>query len=612
MKSHEIRTKFLTFFEKRGHTILESASLQTTDEAGETNATLFNTAGMQPLIPFLMGKKHPAGTRLASSQKCVRTVDIEEVGDNTHATFFEMLGNWSLGDYFKTESINWSWEFLTDKNEGLGLDPKRIFVTVFSGGEIDGKDVVRDDESVTLWKTIFDDAGLDAEKRIFYKLSDNWWSAGDNSPCGATTEIFYDLSGKFSDGLSQSEFEKFEDEQKIVEIWNNVFMEYIKENGVVVGNLSAKNVDTGAGLERLTAVLQKVSSLAETDLFVPLMNIIRGNAVIDSERDRRIIADHIKTAVFMISDGVKTSNTGRGYILRRIIRRAVNSMNTIEFQTENTQEIIDAVVIMYHGVYDFSSKQDLINGVLNGEITKYSKTLERGKHELTKLSSKDGFAFTAELLAHLEQTHGLPIDLTLEIANEMNINVSESVIEDYKKLKESHREKSRSAGVGKFKGGLAGDSPKITALHTTTHLMLAGLRKFLGNDVHQKGSNITEERTRFDFTYPEKVSRVILDKVEEFVNNAITSDAQVSIEKMNKDIAQKSDVTGSFWEKYPDEVDVYAIIDSTGNIYSRELCGGPHVKKMTDISEFGTFSIKKEESSSAGVRRIKAVLEKNV
>lgn len=609
MKSHEIRKKFLTFFKKRQHAILESASLQTTDEAGVTNATLFNTAGMQPLISYLMGQKHPAGTRLVSSQKCVRTVDIEEVGDNTHASFFEMLGNWSLGDYFKTESINWSWEFLTDKNEGLGLDPKRIFVTVFAGGEIDGKNVSRDDGSVAIWKTIFESVGLDAKKRIFYKLQDNWWSAGDNSPCGATTEIFYDLSGEFSDGLSQNDFEKFEDEQKIVEIWNNVFMEYIKENGKVVGDLAAKNVDTGAGLERLAAVLQNVSSLSETDLFVPLMDIIRGNAVINSERDIRIVADHIKTAVFMISDGVKTSNTGRGYILRRMIRRAVNSMNAIEFQTEIVQEIIDTIVVMYDGVYDFKSQQDLIDGVLNGEITKYIKTLERGKRELAKLSSKDGFAFTGELLANLEQTHGLPVDLTLEIAADMNIDISESVIADYKKLKELHQEKSRQSGAQKFKGGLAGDSPKITALHTSTHLMLAGLRKLLGNDVHQKGSNITEERTRFDFTYHEKVSRATLDQVEDFVNTAITSDAQVKMEKMNKDVAQKSDVTGSFWEKYPEQVDVYSIADSAGNTYSRELCGGPHVEKMTDISEFGKFRITKESSSSAGVRRIKAVLE---
>lgn len=610
MKAHEIRSKFLTFFEKRAHVILPSASLQTTDEAGETNATLFNTAGMQPLIPYLLGQEHPAGTRLVSSQKCVRTVDIEEVGDNTHASFFEMLGNWSLGDYFKKESIHWSWEFLTDKNEGLGLDPKRIFVTVFAGGNIDGKDVPCDEESVSIWKTVFSDAGLDAEKRIFYKLSDNWWSAGDNSPCGATTEIFYDLSGEFSEGLMQKEFEKFENEQKIVEIWNNVFMEYIKENGIVVADLATKKVDTGAGLERLAAVLQKVSSLAETDLFIPLMKIIRENSVINSERDMRIIADHIKTAVFMIADDVKVSNTGRGYILRRMIRRAVNSMKAIQFQTEKTQEIINAIIKMYEGVYNFSVHKCLIDGILNGEILKYIKTLERAKRELTKLSSKEGFSFTGKILANLEQTHGLPFDITFKIADEMNLDISESVINDYKHLKESHKEKSRTAGAGKFKGGLTGDSEKITALHTATHLMLAGLRKFLGNDVYQKGSNITEDRTRFDLTYHEKISRDTLNKVENFVNTAIQSDAQVEMKKMNKKEAQDSNVIGSFWEKYPDEVDVYSITDTKGNIYSQELCGGPHVTKMEEIRKFGVFKIKKEESSSAGVRRIKAILEK--
>ncbi|MGB0925308.1 MAG: alanine--tRNA ligase [Minisyncoccia bacterium] len=611
MKSQEIRSKFLSFFEKRNHVVLPSASLVTQDEAGTTNATLFNTAGMQPLVPYLMGQKHPAGTRLASSQKCVRTVDIEEVGDNTHATFFEMLGNWSLGDYFKSESIAWSWEFLTDKNTGLGLDPKRIYVTVFAGGNIDGKDVDRDSESVKIWSDIFTTVGMDPEKRIFYKLQDNWWSAGDNSPCGATTEMFYDLSGNHTSGLKQDDFERIEEDQEIVEIWNNVFMEYEKENGVVIGDLVHKNVDTGAGLERLAAVLQNVSSLAETDLFIPLMDIIKLESENYVERDARIIADHIKTAVFMVSDGVKTSNTGRGYILRRMIRRGVNSMKNIGFETSNTQLLIDDVVAMYDGVYNFSSDQDLINGVINGEVQKYLKTLARGEKELAKISQKKDFVFTGEVLANLEQTHGLPFDTTVDIAQKMGIEIPESAIAGYHNLKKNHQEKSRTAGAGTFKGGLAGDSPKITALHTTTHLMLAGLRKYLGNDVHQKGSNITEDRTRFDFTYHEKVSRDILDQVEKFVNNAIQSGANVEMQKMQKTTAQQSDVTGSFWEKYPDEVDVYTIADTQGTVYSRELCGGPHVATMSDIAEFGIFKIKKEESSSAGVRRIKAVLIKD-
>ncbi len=609
MKSQEIRSRFLAFFEKRGHSILPSASLVTTDIAGETNATLFNTAGMQPLIPYLMGEKHPQGTRLASAQKCVRTVDIEEVGDNTHASFFEMLGNWSLGDYFKKESIHWSWEFLTSKEEGLGLDPQRIFVTVFAGGKIDGKEVSRDEESVTIWKEIFEHADLDSQKRIFYKLKDNWWSAGDNSPCGATTEIFYDLSGEFSDGLTQEEFEKFEEEQKIVEIWNNVFMEFVKENGVVVGNLSSKNVDTGAGLERLSAVLQEVPSLAETDLFAPLIMLIRQYADNYRERDARIIADHIKTAVFMISDGVRASNTGRGYVLRRMIRRAVNSMQFLQFERAFVATLIDIVIDMYKGVYPLDEHKDIITTHILDEISKYEKTLEQGKRELSKRAQKENFILDGKTLAQLEQSYGLPFEIALTLAKQMHIVISDSAQDEYFHEKKKHQEKSRTASAGAFKGGLAGDSPKITALHTATHLMLAGLRKYLGDDVYQKGSNITEERTRFDFTYPEKVSREILDKVEDFVNDVIQSGAQVSMKKMDKNQAKAEGVVGSFWEKYPDIVDVYTVADDQGNVYSRELCGGPHVPDMKTLSEFGVFKIKKEQSSSAGVRRIKATLE---
>ncbi len=609
MKSQEIRSRFLRFFEKRGHSILPSASLVTTDVAGETNATLFNTAGMQPLIPYLMGEPHPQGTRLASAQKCVRTVDIEEVGDNTHASFFEMLGNWSIGDYFKKESIQWSWEFLTSEKDGLGLNPQRIFVTVFAGGEIDGKEVSRDEESVSIWKEIFEQVGLDPEKRIFYKLKDNWWSAGDNSPCGATTEIFYDLSGEFSDGLTQEEFEKFEEEQKIVEIWNNVFMEFVKENGVVVGNLSSKNVDTGAGLERLSAVLQGVSALAETDLFVPLMEIIRAHARHYQERDARIIADHIKTAVFMVSDGVRAANTGRGYVLRRMIRRAVNSMQAIQFERLHISELIDAVIDMYQGVYPLDQERTNITTHTIDEIEKYEKTLAQGKRELSKRAQKDGFVLDGKTLAQLEQSYGLPFEIAVSLAQDMNMNISDTARDEYLRYKKEHQEKSRTASAGAFKGGLAGDSPKITALHTATHLMLAGLRKYLGDGVYQKGSNITEERTRFDFTYPEKVSREILDKVEDFVNDAIASGAQVTMKKMDKHQAKEEGVVGSFWEKYPDIVDIYTIADDQGNVYSRELCGGPHVPDMDTLAQFGTFKIKKEQSSSAGVRRIKAVLE---
>ena len=608
MQSKEIRKRFLDFFKKRNHAILESASLISTDVAGETDATLFNTAGMQPLIPYLMGEKHPRGTRLASSQKCVRTIDIDEVGDNTHASFFEMLGNWSLGDYFKKESIHWSWEFLTSKEEGLALDPKRIFVTIFSGGEIDGKKLPRDEASLAIWKDIFIQAGLDPEKRIFFKLKDNWWSAGDNSPCGTTTEIFYDLTGEYKNGLSQESFERYEEAQDIVEIWNNVFMEFRKENGLVVGDLPAKNVDTGAGLERLSAVLQNVSSIYETDLFAPLLEVIRAQSFSYEERSARIIADHLKTSAFLIADGVKVAASGRGYVLRKLIRRAVNHMQDIAFATHHIKHFLDALVDIYAGVYDLAMRATFIHQVLLDEIEKYERALERGEKALKKILEQEG-TLSGKTLFDLEQTHGLSLDLAQKIALEMELDISEKELLEYEKHKKAHQEKSRTAGVQKFKGGLAEDTPKIRALHTATHLMLAGLRKYLGDGVYQKGSNITEERTRFDFTYPEKVSRKILDKVEAYVNDAIATDAKMKMEVMPKTEAQASGVVGSFWEKYPDEVKVWTIQDAEGNVYSRELCGGPHVERLSEIAKFGRFKIKKEQSSSAGVRRIKAVLE---
>ncbi len=609
MTSQEIRSRFLAFFEKRAHAVLPSASLVTSNSADATNATLFNTAGMQPLIPYLMGQEHPKGTRLASSQKCVRTVDIEEVGDNTHVSFFEMLGNWSLGDYFKKESLTWSWEFLTNKEEGLGLEAERLYVTVFSGGEIDGIELERDDESVHIWTEIFESAGLDPKERIFFKLKDNWWSAGDNSPAGATSEIFYDLSNTHRDGLTQADFERFEEAQDIIEIWNNVFMEFEKLNGKVVGKLLKHNVDTGAGLERLCAVLQGKRALAETDLFVGLMDIVRTHAREYDEHSARIITDHIKTASFMIADGVKPSNTGRGYILRRMIRRSVTLMKAISFDTENINLLLDEVLRLYANTYVVSESRDLIVDIIEAEVEKYTKTLERGKQELTKLQ-RNGISLSGEILAKLEQTHGLPYEIASMLADEMGIEIKEDARNAYFELKKKHQEQSRTASAGAFKGGLAGDTPKIRAFHTATHLMLAGLRKYLGESVHQKGSNITEERTRFDFTYSEKVNAEILAQVEAYVNEAIASGAQVSVREMEKNKAQESGVVGSFWEKYPDQVKVYSIDDTSGNNYSRELCGGPHVESLAELASFGRFKIKKEESSSAGVRRIKAVFEK--
>lgn len=602
MTSQEIRKRFLDFFAKRNHSILESASLITADDPKATNATLFNSAGMQPLIPFLMGKKHYAGSRLASSQKCVRTGDLEEVGDNTHATFFEMLGNWSLGDYFKQEAISWSWEFLTDPNEGLGLDPKRIYVTVFAGNDI----VPRDSESVEIWKQFI------PEHRIYYRDSkDNWWSAGANSPAGPSTEMFYDLTSELGD-LTDAEFEKADEEQSIVEIWNDVFMSYKLEGGEIVGELPQKNVDTGAGLERITAVMQGTTNIFDTDLFLPLINIIKSHAEKYDEKHGRIIADHIKTAVFLINDGVVISNTGRGYVLRRILRRAYSSLEAIECSEKIIPELIHVVVQMYKDLYfkDVDEKKIAIKiKIVATEMDKVINIIKRGVKIFKKIKDDPNTVITGKFLMDLEQTQGLPLSMSRKLAKKFGIEISDQALTDCKKLRAKHQALSRSGAEKKFKGGLAEDTPKIRALHTATHLMLAGLRQELGNDVHQKGSNITEERTRFDFTYGEKVSREVLERVEKYVNDAIATNAKMGVQLMDKTKAKDSNVVGSFWEKYPDTVKVWTIEDSNHNIYSRELCGGPHVENLDQIAEFGEFKIKKEESSSAGVRRIKAILE---
>ena len=583
---------------------MPSASLVTTDTAGATNATLFNTAGMQPLVPFLMGQEHPQGSRLVSSQKCVRTGDLDEVGDNTHLSFFEMLGNWSLGDYFKEDAIAWSWQFLTDKEEGLGLDPSRLYVTVFAGNDL----VPRDDEAVEIWKRFV------PEHRIYYlDAKSNWWTAGADSPAGPSTEMFYDLTGKLGD-MSQEEFEQADEDQKVVEIWNDVFMAYRQEGGEIVGELPKKNVDTGAGLERVTAVVQGVDHVFETDLFVPLMNLIKEYSEHyskDTEREARIVADHIKTAVFMLQDGVVISNTGRGYVLRRMLRRAYDSMETLGMSEQHIPKLVHAVVEMYGDLYFPNVNEKVISvkiKVIATEMDKLIEIIKRGDMIFKKLKESGRKALDGSFLADLRQTKGLPLNIARKLAKKHGIEIAQEAMSEYAKIQEEHKELSKKSAEGKFKGGLAEDTPKIRALHTVTHLMLAGLRKYLGPDVQQKGSNITEDRTRFDFTYDQKVDRETLDKVEAYVNQAIASGAKVGVQMMEKTEAQKGDVVGAFWERYPDQVKVYQISCDKGEVYSRELCGGPHVNDMSEIAQFGSFKITKEESSSAGVRRIKAVI----
>jgi len=576
MQSHEIRKRFLTFFEKRNHAIIPSSPLVPENDS----SVLFNTAGMQPLVPYLLGEKHPSGTRLANAQKCVRTNDIEEVGDNTHFTFFEMLGNWSLGDYFKEDAIAWSYEFLTNKEEGLGLDPERLYVSVFEGND----DAPRDNEAAEIWKKLV------PENRIYYMgAEDNWWSAGDNGPCGPDSEMFYDRT---KDGLGDMTFEEFkaaDEKQEVVEIWNDVFMQYLKKDGNVVSELDNKNIDTGAGLERLTAILQDKQSPYETDLFADIISYIEANSersYADEKMAYRVFADHIRTAVFLISDGALPANKDQGYITRRLVRRAIRYTKTIGMDTVNIVHIAALYIDQYSSVYaNLSEKKESIISEIEKEVTKFEKTLTQGLREFERLvdigNSRDNIAvqefghfnstsrvneISGEEAFKLFTTYGFPLEMIVEESENRGLYTN---TKDFRRLLAE----------------LGGDSPKITAFHTCTHLLLAGLRKELGDHVNQAGSNITDERTRFDFTHPEKVDRETLDRIEKYVNDAV----------------------GSFWEKYPDVVKVYSIKDDNGVIYSRELCGGPHVEEASQIQEFGLFKIKKESSSSAGVRRIKAI-----
>lgn len=595
MDSREIRDRFLRFFEKRGHTIIPSAPLVPENDP----SVLFNTAGMQPLAQYLLGASHPSGRRLVNSQKCVRTQDIEEVGDKTHDTFFEMLGNWSLGDYFKEEAIGWSFEFLTSKEEGLGLDPSRLYVTVFEGND----DAPRDEEAFEIWKKYM------PENRIYFMpAKSNWWSPGDNGPCGPDTEMFYDITERGLGDMTKEEYMTADDRQDIVEIWNDVFMEYEKKDSKVIGKLEQKNVDTGSGLERVVMAVQGKDNVFDTDLFAPLVHKITelaGGSIEDdvaSIRATRIVADHVRTAVMMIADGVRPSNTDQGYILRRLLRRAVRYADMLGIGHGMLSELVPVVAEKYKGVYDnVFAQMDFIVKEIWEEEDRFRKTLERGTKELAGLFEKKSISGVDAF--KLFSTYGFPIEMTEEMAEEHHIAVDRASFDiEFKK----HQELSRAGAEQKFKGGLADMSEKTTTLHTATHLMLAGLRKFLGNDVHQAGSNITEERTRFDFTYPQKVERDVLDKVEAYVNEAIAKNSTVKIEQMKKEDAKARGVEGSFWEKYPDVVNVYSVVAPDGAQYSAELCGGPHVEKTQGM---GTFKILKEEASSSGVRRIKAILE---
>lgn len=588
MQSKEIREKFLKFFESRGHAIVPSASLVPENDP----SVLFNTAGMQPLVPYLMGQEHPKGDRLASAQKCIRTQDIEEVGDNTHDTFFEMLGNWSLGDYFKEDAIKWSYEFLTSKEEGLGLDPSRLYVTVFEGDE----NAPRDDESLKIWESV----GIPKNRIYFLGADSNWWSPGDNGPCGPDSEMFYDLTKEGLGDLSKEEYLKADEAQQIVEVWNDVFMEYEKKDGKIIGKLGQKNVDTGAGLERLAMVMQKTDNVFDTDLFADSMDKISSEAGKFDLRSARILADHIRTSVFMIADGVVPSNTDRGYILRRLLRRAVRYSDLLELSKGALVEIVEVVLNKYENVYsDLREQEEFIKSEVASEEEKFRSTLERGLKEFEKISDNN---ISGEDAFRLFSTYGFPIEVTVEMAQEKGITVDAKEFElEFKK----HQELSRSGSEKKFKGGLADTSEMSTKYHTATHLLQQALREVLGDHVSQKGSNITSERLRFDFTHAVKMTDEEKKKVEDLVNEKINASLVVSYEDLPIEKAQDSGALGVFGEKYGDTVRVYKI-GSEDTAFSLEICGGPHVE---NTSTLGHFKIKKEEASSAGIRRIKAVLE---
>ena len=583
MKAIEIRNKYLNFFKSHGHSVIPSAPVIPENDP----SVLFTTAGMQPLVPYLLGQKHPSGTRLTDYQKCVRTNDIDEVGDNRHLTYFEMLGNWSLGDYFKEESIAMSYEFLTKE---LEIPAEKLSVTCFAGDEDCGKDEV----AYAAWRK----AGIPDERIYFFGKDDNWWIAGEEGPCGPDTEMFYD-TGK----------EKCSEEcnpscgcGKYVEIWNNVFMEFYKDkNGYT--KLSQQNVDTGLGLERMAMLLQGKKTPFEIELFAPVMEKLEELQSKDIIQSRRIVAEHLRSSMMIINDGGRPSNVDRGYILRRLLRRMTRHLNKLEVNLNELESIIDISIDSLKELYpELDQNRATIKSVIIEEKDKFMKTLQNGEREFEKVANRTKNAgkkvLDTQAVFNLYETYGFPPEMTEELAIEEGLEVDMS---DYQRLFEEHQAKSRLGSEQKFKGGLASSGEMETKYHTATHLLNAALKVVLGDHVHQKGSNITAERMRFDFSHGAKMTDEEKQKAEDLVNEYIQKDIPVEKMEMNKDEAIKMGAEAMFLDKYGDIVTVYKIGD-----FSIELCGGPHVERT---GELGRFKIKKEEASSSGVRRIKAILE---
>ena len=582
MNALEIRNRYLDFFKNHGHKVIPSAPLIPENDP----SVLFNTAGMQPLVPYLLGQEHPEGRRLTDYQKCIRTNDIEEVGDNRHLTYFEMLGNWSLGDYFKEESIKMSFEFLT---KGLEIPVEKLSVTCFGGNETLGKD----NEAASIWEKV----GIPKER--IYFLKDNWWIAGETGPCGSDTEIFYD-TGK---PKCSPECNPDCDCGKYVEIWNNVFMEFFKHEDGSITPLSQKNVDTGLGLERVNMLLQGKETPYDTELFADIMKKLEELQKVDNIFSRRVVAEHLRSSMMIICDGGRPSNLDRGYILRRLIRRMIRHMNKLQIDLNELTNLIDLDIDVLKDMYpDLEKNKEQIKQVLLEEKDKFVKTLAHGEREfekeVKKLKEQGKDRIEGKVVFRLYDTYGFPPEVTQDLAKENDMIID---MDGFKELFKEHQEKSRAGSEQKFKGGLASTGEMETKYHTATHLLNAALKQILGNHVHQRGSNITAERMRFDFSHDAKMTDEEKKATEDLVNKWIEEAIPVEKLEMKKEEAVNIGAEAMFLEKYADIVSVYKI----GNV-SIEICGGPHV---SNTSELGHFKIKKEESSSSGVRRIKAILE---
>lgn len=592
LTSNELRKLYLEFFKSKGHAVIPSASLIPENDP----TVLFTTAGMHPLVPYLLGEKHPAGTRLTDVQKCVRTGDIDEVGDASHCTFFEMLGNWSLGDYFKKEAIAWSFEFLTGE-QWLGIPKEKLYFTCFAGDE----NAPRDEESFNYWR----EQGVEADHIFFLPKEHNWWGpAGVTGPCGPDTEMFID-TGKPACGPDCSPACSC---GKYLEIWNDVFMQYNKKEDGTFEPLAHKNVDTGMGLDRTICILQGKKSVYDTDVFggilAKIAELSGKEYGSDEETTRafRIVADHIRCATFMMGDekGITPSNTDQGYILRRLIRRAIRFAGRLGIEEGKLHLIAQQVISQYGEVYpELKANQERILSELNLEEERFQKTIKQGMKEFEKLATylKEP-VIPGKSAFRLYDTFGFPIEFTEELAAERGFQVDR---EGYEAAFKKHQELSHAGAEQRFKGGLADTGVQTARLHTATHLLLAGLKKILSPDIQQRGSNITAERLRFDFNFPRPVTKEELAQVEAFVNQAISEDVPVVCQEMSVEQAKQEGATGIFESKYGDVVKVYTVEG-----WSKEICGGPHA---SHTGELGHFKIKKEQSSSAGVRRIKAVLE---